>query len=108
FAVAGAVAAIEADLPVPAVPVLAVITATGGGVIRDLLADRVPLVLRAEVNATAAVLGGLAVWAIEPLSLEAAALAGLAVTAVVRVLSLALDLNLPAPGGRGGKQGKLL
>ncbi|MGE5595917.1 MAG: trimeric intracellular cation channel family protein, partial [Hyphomicrobiales bacterium] len=58
FAAAGALAAIHADLELPAVLILAIVTATGGGVIRDLLADRVPLVLRSEVNATAAVLGG--------------------------------------------------
>ncbi|HET7738636.1 MAG TPA: TRIC cation channel family protein, partial [Tepidiformaceae bacterium] len=77
FAVAGAFAAISAGLELPAVVLIAVVTATGGGVIRDLLADRVPLVLRAEVNATAAALGGIAVWAIEPASTGAAALVGL-------------------------------
>lgn len=109
FAVAGALAAIGADLAVPAVVLLAIVTAVGGGVIRDLLADRVPLVLRSEVNATAAAIGGLVVWALEPASLELAALAGLGATALVRVATLALGLNLPVPGRhRAGRQGKLL
>ncbi len=107
FAAAGAIAAIELDLALPAVILLAVLTATGGGVLRDLLAARVPLVLRSEINATAAALGGLAVWAVEPLSLESAALTGAAVTAAVRVAGIAFDRNLPIPGGRRGKQGRL-
>jgi uncharacterized membrane protein YeiH len=97
FAAAGALAGIRADLPVTAVIVLAMLTATGGGVVRDLLANRVPLVLRAEVNATAAGLGGLAVWALDPLSTGAAALAGVAIAAGIRVVTIAFKLNLPQP-----------
>ena len=108
FAAAGALAAIRADLVLPAVIALAVLTATGGGVIRDLMADRVPLVLRSEVNATAAALGGFVLWLTEPVSTGGAALLGVAVTALVRVGGLAFDLHLPHPGSDGGKQGRLL
>jgi uncharacterized membrane protein YeiH len=100
FAVAGALAGISAHLPIPAVVVLAMLTANGGGVIRDLLADRVPLVLRAEINATAAGLGGAAVWLFNPISTGGAAALGLAVTAAIRVAGIAFDLHLPVPGGR--------
>lgn len=100
FAVAGALAAIGANLPVPAVVVLAMLTANGGGVIRDLLADRVPLVLRAEINATAAGIGGVAVWLFDPISTGGAAALGVAVTAAIRVAGIAFDLHLPVPGGR--------
>lgn len=98
FAAAGALAAIAAGLGLVPAVLLAVITGTGGGVIRDLLADRVPLVLRSEVNATAAALGGLAVWAIEPVSAGLAALIGATATALVRVAGLAFNINLPVPG----------
>jgi uncharacterized membrane protein YeiH len=97
FAVAGAVAAISADLAMPAIVVLAIVTATGGGVIRDLMADRVPLVLRSELNATAAAAGGLVVWTLEPASLELASLAGLVVAAGIRVAGLAMGIQLPVP-----------
>jgi uncharacterized membrane protein YeiH len=100
FAVAGAFAAIEAGLPLTAVLLLSILTATGGGVVRDLLADRVPLVLRAEVNATAALAGGLTVWLIEPTSTEIAALTGAVTAALVRVVGLAFNVNLPVPGGQ--------
>lgn len=108
FAAAGAIAGIAAGLSFPAVVVLAVVTAVGGGVLRDLLADRVPLVLRSEVNATAAAAAGSAVWLFEPVSTGAAALLGVAVGAAIRVAGLAFDLHLPRPGSTGGKQGKLL
>lgn len=109
FATAGALAGIHAELPVTAVIVLAMLTATGGGVVRDLLADRVPMVLRTEVNATAAGIAGLAVWAVEPASAEVAAVIGVAVGASLRVIGLAFDLHLPAPGGTSeGEQGRLL
>lgn len=101
FAVAGALAAIGEELPVTAVVMLGVITATGGGVIRDLLADRIPVVLRTEVNATAAALGALTVWAVEPQSRELAALLGAGVTAMVHVGGLAFDLHLPIPDPPG-------
>jgi uncharacterized membrane protein YeiH len=109
FAAAGALAGIHAELPVTAVVVLAMLTATGGGVVRDLLADRVPMVLRTEVNATAAGLAGLAVWAVEPASAGIAALVGVVVAASLRVLGLAFNLHLPAPGANSeGEQGRLL
>lgn len=108
FAAAGALAAIHSDLPVPAVILIAILTATGGGVLRDVMADRVPLVLRSEVNATAAALGAFALWLTEPVSTGGSALLGVSVAALVRVGGLAFDLHLPRPGSEGGKQGRLL
>jgi uncharacterized membrane protein YeiH len=108
FATAGALAAINAELNLAAVVLIAILTAVGGGVIRDLLADRVPLVLRSEVNATAAALGALAVWLAQDVSIQGAALLGVSVTALVRVGGLAFNLDLPHPGSGGGRQGRLL
>ncbi len=109
FAAAGALVGISADLGLPAVILLAILTATGGGVVRDLLAARVPLVLRAEVNASAAAVGGLVVWLIEPASTEAAALTGALTAAAIRIISIAFDLHLPIPRvSREGRQRRLL
>lgn len=95
FAVAGAVSAIQADLPMPAVIVLAIITATGGGVIRDLLADRVPVVLTSELNATIAAVAGLAVWTLEPVSLELASAIGFALGVAGRIIAHLVGAQLP-------------
>jgi uncharacterized membrane protein YeiH len=108
FAAAGALAAIETDLSVVGAVLMAMLTATGGGVLRDLLASRVPLVLRSEINATAAGLGGLCVWLLEPVSVGLAAVLGVAIAAGLRLAGLALGLNLPRPGSREGRQKRLL
>ena len=98
FAAAGAIAAIDAGLPFPAIVLLAIITATGGGVMRDLLLRRVPLVLRSELQATAAALGAFVVWGMHPWSENGAALGGAAIAAVTRGASLIFALQLPRLG----------
>lgn len=49
FAIQGAMHAVLLDMPVSAVVVAAVLTGAGGGVVRDLLAGRKPIVLRHEI-----------------------------------------------------------
>jgi uncharacterized membrane protein YeiH len=59
FAIQGALYATNMNHPISAVVVAAVLTGSGGGIIRDLLAGRKPLVLRAEIYAAWAILAGL-------------------------------------------------
>ena len=59
FAIQGALHAVELDLPIYAVVVAAVLTGSGGGIVRDLLAGRKPLVLKAEIYAVWAAIAGL-------------------------------------------------
>lgn len=108
FAAAGALAAIHADLALPAVVLLAMLTATGGGVVRDLLADRVPLVLKSEVNATAAGIAGFCLWLAEPVSTSGAALLAVSVGALLKVAGQTFNLHLPVPGRDEKHQGRLL
>lgn len=57
FCVVGSLKALDYGLgPVPAA-LMGVLSAVGGGVIRDLLAGRVPVVLRSELYATPALVG---------------------------------------------------
>ncbi|MGD9934498.1 MAG: trimeric intracellular cation channel family protein [Dehalococcoidia bacterium] len=100
FASAGALAAISSDLTLPAVLILAVVTATGGGVIRDVLADDVPAVLRAEINATAALCGGAAVWLLHRFDPAWASLAGAVLVASGVVAAGRFGLQLPHPEPR--------
>lgn len=97
FSVAGAFAAIQADLPLPGVVCVAIVTANGGGVVRDLLINRLPGILQSELRATAAAVGAIVVWSLEPASTELAGLAGLAVAAGLRYASLLFDIHLPIP-----------
>ncbi len=99
FAVTGALKSLDAGLdPVPAV-LLGVVTGVGGGVIRDLLAGDIPLVLRRDVYALAALAGAVAcVLAMESGSSEGVAtVAGIGGTLLLRVLAIRFDWHAPRP-----------
>lgn len=59
FAIQGALYTRDVNLSISAVVVAAMLTGIGGGIIRDLLAGRKPLVLRDEIYALWAMLAGL-------------------------------------------------
>ncbi|MEG0448621.1 MAG: trimeric intracellular cation channel family protein [Lysinibacillus sp.] len=59
FAIQGALYAVKLDMPLSAVIVAAVLTGSGGGIVRDLLAGRKPLVLRDEIYGVWAAVAGL-------------------------------------------------
>jgi uncharacterized membrane protein YeiH len=59
FAIQGAIAATSMNHPMSAIIVAAILTGIGGGMIRDILAGRKPVVLREEIYAVWALLGGL-------------------------------------------------
>lgn len=94
FAIQGALYAVKMGHPTSAIIVAAVLTGSGGGIIRDLLAGRKPLVLRAEIYAVWAVVAGLLIGLDtiqEPLELY-----GLFIGIVVlRVLSYKYNWKLP-------------
>ncbi|MDN7241206.1 trimeric intracellular cation channel family protein [Planococcus sp. N028] len=59
FAIQGALYAVDLALPIYAVILAAILTGSGGGVIRDVLAGRKPLVFKAEIYAVWAACAGL-------------------------------------------------
>lgn len=59
FSVSGAVTAIEAGHPGAEAVVMAVVTAVGGGMVRDVLSGQVPSVFTEDFYALAALIGGL-------------------------------------------------
>ncbi|GGF94422.1 trimeric intracellular cation channel family protein [Paenibacillus aceti] len=61
FAIQGALYATGMKHPILAVVVAAMLTGIGGGIIRDLLAGRKPLVLREEIYAVWSIVAGLAI-----------------------------------------------
>ncbi|QMV44604.1 trimeric intracellular cation channel family protein [Cohnella cholangitidis] len=61
FAIQGALYAVKANLPLSAVMVAAMLTGIGGGMVRDIMAGRKPLVLRDEIYAMWAIGAGLAI-----------------------------------------------
>jgi uncharacterized membrane protein YeiH len=59
FVVVGAQISLQLGFDARVAVVAAIITGVGGGVIRDLLADRTPLILSGEIYATAALVGAI-------------------------------------------------
>ena len=101
FAVSGTLQSSSAGLgPVPAI-LLGVVTGVGGGVIRDLLALEVPLVLRRDVYALAALVGATAFFAIDRISTQfMAASVGILLTFLLRILSMHFGWQAPRPRQR--------
>jgi uncharacterized membrane protein YeiH len=85
FTASGASLAYSVDPNPVLVTLVGTITAVGGGVLRDLLANEVPLVLTRDFYATAAVIGSLTYYALAYLGLFRGYL-----TAVVLLLTFAL------------------
>lgn len=77
---------------------LGVITAVGGGVIRDVLAGLIPGVLRKEIYATASLLGAMVLYGLAvglQLPVVMAAMAAFVLTVAIRLWALVYHTNLP-------------
>ena len=59
FTAIGATKGATAGLGPMGIALMGACTATGGGIIRDVLANEIPVVLRTDVYATASIAGGL-------------------------------------------------
>lgn len=97
FAVTGAQKASGAGANLWVVAALGTITATGGGVVRDIVLNRVPLVFSQSVYATAALAGALVTGILlaHTRHPRLALVAGFCVAFRVRVLAVAFDWQLP-------------
>ena len=101
FCVSGALKALEYGLgPLPAA-LMGMVTCIGGGMLRDLLAGRVPVVFRAELYATPALAGAfIAVLGIRAdLPGVAVAITGAVVCLVWRLLAIWRHWHAPMPRG---------
>lgn len=101
FTVAGCTKALAVGIhPITSI-LLGVMTAVGGGVVRDLLVMEVPRVLREEIYALAALVGGVVVVGGAALGLPEVAVAatGAAVACILRITSVLRGWRAPrAPG----------
>jgi len=101
FCVTGALKALDHGLgPVPAA-LMGMVTGIGGGMVRDLLAGRVPVVFSSELYATPALAG--ATWAViahqAGWALWLVALPGVLLCFGWRVLAMVRNWRAPMPGG---------
>ncbi len=99
FCVTGARKALEYGLPPLSAALVGTISGIGGGVIRDLLSGRVPVVLRSEIYATPAFLGAGIVVVVDALGYDASwtTLAAAVVCFVIRLFAIRRGWNAPLP-----------
>jgi uncharacterized membrane protein YeiH len=97
FAVAGTQKALDYKIPPFIAALMGTITATGGGVVRDLLLTHIPAILRVDIYATAALFGGFILVVARKLGINAktAAILGFSGCFILRMVSVALHWHLP-------------
>ena len=97
FTISGAQIAEQAGLPWISVMLMGAITGAAGGVIRDVLCAEIPLILRRDIYATAALAGGGLYVLLQTLGVPdlAATLAGMAVVVALRFAAILWGWRLP-------------
>lgn len=106
FTVAGTLKALSADVPLLGACVIGMLTAIGGGLGRDLLTGEIPVVLRREIYAVAALAGAVVVVALDhtgftgpaPLVAAAALVTGVRLVALRRRWSAPVPTDPPGAG----------
>ncbi|MDP5273982.1 trimeric intracellular cation channel family protein [Chengkuizengella axinellae] len=94
FSIQGALFAVDMNLPIIAVVVAALLTGSGGGIIRDVLAGRKPLIFRDEIYGLWAMLAGLVIG-LGIVSTPIAFYIVFLLVVVLRMLSVYYGLRLP-------------
>ena len=94
FTVLGAQKALAFGAPGMTAVVMGVITGVAGGIIRDLLASRVPMVLQKEIYATASILGGVVYTSTLLMGVSEGIAMGLAMACVFILRMAAVHYNL--------------
>lgn len=99
FSVSGAQVAQQAGLSAPIVVIMGTMTGTAGGIIRDVLTNEIPMILRPvmQLYATAAIAGIALYLALEALGVPRgpAAVAGMVAIAALRIAAIRTNLKLP-------------
>ena len=97
FAISGAQVAEKASCNATVIVLMGTLTGAGGGVIRDILSAKVPLILRQDIYATAAIAGIVVYLMLRALKVPTggAFLGGFVTVAGVRLAAIAYDLGLP-------------
>ena len=101
FAVTGAAKAMALGHGFLVILIMGAMTASAGGLMRDVVANEDPLLLKTDIYATAALLAGLVYYGLVRLGApELAAFgAGIAAGFILRGLAIVYGLSLPKPPG---------
>ena len=97
FTVLGVQKALALEIPVVAVVIFGMITATFGGVIRDILCNEIPLIFRKEIYASACLLGALLYVIFERAGMPEITNVTIAVSVIILVRTIAVVKKLSMP-----------
>jgi uncharacterized membrane protein YeiH len=100
FAVIGSATALEMDArPITAI-LMGALTATGGGILREIIRNELPIILHREIYLTAAILGSVTHVALSRVGAPdwASMGAGITIAFGLRALGIARNLSLPIYG----------
>lgn len=97
FALSGAQYAEAAQCPPLIVVLMGTMTGVTGGIVRDVITARVPLILRREIYATATIVGVAAYLAMQSLGMPRGVAfgGGMIVVVGLRLIAIRWDLHLP-------------
>jgi uncharacterized membrane protein YeiH len=97
FAVTGAAKAMNLDHGLGVVLIMGALTASAGGLMRDVVANEEPLLLKKDIYATAALVGALVYFGLATYGLTetSAFIGGLAAAFTLRALAIIFQLSLP-------------
>lgn len=100
FALSGAQVAESAQCPPLIVVLMGTVTGVTGGILRDVITARVPLILQREIYATAAIAGVVLYLAMQALGTPKALAfgAGMILIVALRVIAIRWGLHLPVIG----------
>ena len=98
FAFSGAAVGLTRGMDVFGIAILSVVTAVGGGILRDVLAQKVPVVLYEDVYAMASVVGGIVICVLYPLTgIVYASWGGFGAVLLLRICAILFEWRLYHP-----------
>lgn len=97
FTITGIQKTIECGYPFWVAIIMGCITGAAGGVIRDLLLNKTPVVLRKEIYAMASIVGGLLYWVLTDMNVNMAitGVATFVFIVTIRILAVKYHISLP-------------
>ena len=97
FTITGIQKTIECGYPFWVAIIMGCITGAAGGVIRDVLLNKTPVVLRKEIYAMASIVGGLLYWVLTDLNVNMAitGVATFVFIVTIRILAVTYLISLP-------------
>lgn len=105
FTIAGIQKSLAFGQPFWVAIIMGCITGSAGGVIRDILLNNEPVILRKEIYAMASVLGGFTYWGLVEVGvpIEITVIASFVITCLIRFFAVKYHISLPVLKGADGK-----